>query len=173
MQPYISLLLFGFLFACEAPDPNNNPSSGENEFKTLEVETQINEADISFSDLIYVPIYSDIYIDQQNQNTLLAATLSIRNSSYDDSLFVSKIDYFSTDGSLVRSYLDRTISLPPMGTVNYVIERDDDTGGPGANFMVEISAKNPAVRPIVQAVMIGQNGNKAFSFITDGYSVLQ
>ncbi len=59
-----------------------------------------------------------------------------------------------------------------MATVNYVIEKDDDTGGHGANFIIALSSKNKNItRPVIQAIMIGQFGNKGFSFATDGYSV--
>lgn len=156
--------------ACGNPDPNLNPA-GENELKSLELEHPINKGEMEYSDTIYVPIYSDIYLDVQNQKTLLAATLSIRNTSYFDSLFITKIDYFNTEGELVRNYIDNSISIAPMGTINYVIEKDDDTGGSGANFIVVLNAKSKNVKPLIQAVMIGITGNKAFSFSTDGYSI--
>jgi hypothetical protein len=158
------------LVACGNPDPNLNPS-GENELKSLELDHPINKREMEYSDTFYIPIYSDIYLDVQNQKTLLAATLSIRNTSYADSLFITKIDYFNTTGELVRSYIENSISIAPMGTINYVIEKDDDTGGSGANFIVVINAKNKNVKPLIQAVMMGITGNKAFSFSTDGYSV--
>jgi hypothetical protein len=72
---------------------------------------------------------------------------------------------------MVRSYIDNVISIPPMATVNYVVDKNDDTGGPGANFIVELNAKTKNVDPIIQAVMIGQTGNKGFSFTTEGYVV--
>ncbi|UAM98376.1 DUF3124 domain-containing protein [Polaribacter litorisediminis] len=165
----ISLLCI-FLLSCVSPDPNLD-KKGKNELKALEIERTISKEEQNFHDTIYIPIYSDIYFDQQNQKVLLAATLSIRNTSYNDSLFISKIDYFNTEGKLVRSYVQNLINLPPMATVNYVIEKDDDTGGPGANFIVEINSKNKNVKPVVQAVMIGEAGNKGFSFATDGYSL--
>lgn len=173
MKIKYTLLFFLFLIitSCDRPDPNKN-IKGQDELKSLEIEGKIDQDKMSFHDIVYVPIYSDIYIDFQNQSSLLAATLSIRNTSFTDSLFLTKIDYYNTTGLKVRSYLDKTISLPPMGTVNYVIEKDDDTGGPGANFIVELNAKNKKLRPLIQAVMIGENGNKGFSFSTDGYSVL-
>ncbi len=156
--------------SCTKTNPNTD-ETGADELASLEVSDPIEKSETEYSDVIYVPIYSDIYIDVNNQNSLLAATLSIRNTSYSDSLFISTIDYFNTDGSLVRSYVENQISLRPMATINYVIEREDDTGGSGANFIVRLSAKNANVKPIVQAVMVGQNGNKGFSFTTDGYSI--
>jgi hypothetical protein len=58
-----------------------------------------------------------------------------------------------------------------MATLNYVIEKDDDTGGPGANFIVALSARNANIRPLIQAIMIGHNGNIGFSFATNGHSL--
>lgn len=166
----VIILLCIFLFSCGSPDPNLD-KKGKDELKALEINRTIGKDEQKFHDTIYVPIYSDIYVDQQNQKVLLAATLSIRNTSYNDSLFISKIDYFNTGGELVRSYIENLINLPPMATVNYVIEKDDDTGGPGANFIVELNSKNKDAKPVVQAVMIGETGNKGFSFSTDGYSL--
>lgn len=167
---FVSLLIALFLLSCEEPTPNID-NTGKDELKSHEMDHEIVKEEIEFQDLIYVPIYSDIYVDQQNPSTLLSATLSIRNTSYSDSLFISKIDYFNTEGVLVRSYIEKPISLPPMATINYVIEKDDDAGGPGANFIVSLSAKNKDVNPLIQAIMIGQTGNKGFAFSTNGHSI--
>lgn len=167
---FLYTFVFFVFFACESKDPNMD-SQGQDELKSLEITSTINATTLPYQDEVYVPIYSDIYVRKSNQKALLAATLSIRNTSYQDTLYISKIDYFNTEGNLVRSYLDGTISLSPMGTINYVIERDDDTGGSGANFMVKLSAKNKQIKPLIQAIMIGHDGNNGFSFSTDGYSV--
>jgi len=158
------------LCSCEAKNPNVD-QSGTDELESLEIEHEIPLEKKNFQDLIYVPIYSDIYIDQQNVKAPLSATLSIRNTSFSDSLFISKIDYYNTDGKLVRKFIKNPISLTPMASLNYVIEKYDDTGGHGANFIVDISAKNRDIRPIIQAIMIGQHGNKGIAFSTDGYSI--
>lgn len=158
------------LFACDNPDPNVT-KAGQDELKAHELSQEIDKSQIEYQDIIYVPIYSDIYADKINQKTLLSATLSIRNTSFTDSLFVTKIDYYNTDGELVRAYIDNAISISPMATVNYVIEKDDDTGGPGANFIVALSGKTGDLKPLIQAVMIGQVGNNGFAFSTDGYSI--
>lgn len=163
----IFLLIFS---ACQNPNPNIN-ENGKDELKAHEIKKELVVEDQNFIDVIYVPIYSDVYADMQNQKVLLSATLSIRNTSITDSIFLSKIDYYNTDGVLVRSYAENIISLPPMATINYVVEKDDDTGGPGANFIVELTSKNINIKPLIQAVMVGYIGNKAFSFLTDGYTI--
>jgi len=167
---YMLLLITAFFFSCEKPNPNLD-KSGEDTLKSLEIGRKIDRTKMAFQDTLYVPIYSDIYVDQRNQNTLLAATLSIRNTSYVDSLIISKIEYFNTTGDLVRSYVENSISIPPMATINYVVEKDDDTGGPGANFIVVINSRNREVNPLIQAVMIGESGNKGFAFTTNGHSI--
>ena len=170
---YLLCLSIVVIFSsCVQTDPNID-RRGEDELKALEIDRSITDLEQDFQDIIYVPIYSDVYVDEQNQKILLAATLSIRNTSFEDSIFISKIDYYNTEGNLVRSYIDNIISLPPMATVNYVIDKEDDSGGPGANFIVELSSKSREVMPIIQAVMIGHTSNRAWSFVTDGYSILK
>jgi len=168
----IAVIAIGsILYSCENQNPNLD-KSGKDELKSLELDHKFDKNLMKYNDTIYVPIYSNIYVDKQNQKRLLAATLSIRNTSYLDSLFVTKIDYFNTEGALVKNYISKPISLPPMASINYVIEKEDDTGGSGANFIVTLSGKNAYTLPIVQAIMIGENGeNKGFSFSTDGYSI--
>lgn len=166
---YFMVTMILLLLGCGNPDPNVTPN-GKDELKSLELDRQLTKVDKQYSDVVYVPIYSDIYIDKLNQKSLLSATLSIRNTSMSDSIFISVIDYYNTEGELVRSYIDNPIVLSQMATVNYVIEKEDTTGGTGANFIVKLYSDNK-VKPIIQAIMIGENGNKGFAFSTDGYSI--
>ena len=39
------------------------------------------------------------------------------------------------------------------------------------NFIVALNAKSSNVKPLIQAIMIGQYSNKGFAFSTDGYSI--
>ncbi len=164
------LILAITIVGCDRPDPNIT-SEGQDELELLQVEQPINNSKMEYNDIVYVPIYSDIYVNQFKQKQLLAATLSIRNSSSTDSLFISEITYYNTKGIKVRDFISKPIGLAPMASINYVIEKDDDTGGHGANFIVHLSSRNPALKPIIQAVMIGEIGNNAFAFLTDGYSI--
>jgi len=168
---YIITLTSLFLMSsCVNSDPNVT-SKGVDELKSLELERTLSNSDKRFEDIVYVPIYSDIYFDLVNQNLLISATLSIRNTSIQDSLFISVIDYYNTEGVLVRKFIDQPIALSPMASVNYVIEKEDSDGGPGANFIVNLYSENPNIKPLIQAVMVGSHSNKAFAFATDGYSI--
>lgn len=163
------IILSFFFVSCIETNPNVN-ESGEDELVSLEVDHRLPDDEVEFSDSVYVPIYSDIYVDSDNPKCLLTATLSIRNTSFKDSLFVSTIDYYDSDGEKLNQFLDKTIALEPMASVNYVVEREDDRGGSGANFIVVMQAKTNISTPVVEAIMIGEYSNKSFSFTTSGYS---
>jgi len=166
----IALCLLGGLAACEE-EPPNLTSKGNDVFQVLEVEEKVEYSKAHYEDTIYVPIYSDIYVSKFNPKSQLAATLSIRNTSIKDTLYVSTINYYNTKGELVRSYIDNTIMIDPMATVDYVIEKEDESGGSGANFLLNLSSKDTNIKPVIQAVMVGVDGNKAYAFTVDGYSL--
>ncbi|SUD91289.1 DUF3124 domain-containing protein [Psychrobacter phenylpyruvicus] len=157
------------LSGCNPPenDPNILYSDEHKDpIKELEVDA-IPSNDMPFQKLYYVPVYSNIYGDEDSPKVMLSATLSIRNTSLDNSLYVTKIDYYNTKGDFVRSYLTKSIELPPMGTLNYIVEKHDDTGGDGANFVVAIESEAKNISPLIESIMIGTFNNKAFSFTSD------
>lgn len=119
---------------------------------------------------VYVPVYSNIYQRTRNDRTLLTSTLSIHNTSETDTLYISRIDYYNTEGKLVRNYIKSPIFLNTFETLEYVVDESDETGGSGANFVIEWYG-NKKLNPIFQAVMIGGLGNKSFSFTTEGVEV--
>ena len=57
-----------------------------------------------------------------------------------------------------------------METIHYVIEQQDNSGGSGANFLIEWYSKKQ-LNPLFQAVMVGGLGAQAFSFTTEGIEV--
>lgn len=116
---------------------------------------------------VYVPVYSNIYQRTRNDRTQLTSTLSIHNTSETDTLFISRIDYFNTEGKFVRSYIKSPIYLSTFETLEYVVDEEDVSGGSGANFVVEWYG-NTKLNPLFQAVMIGGLGSKSFSFVTEG-----
>lgn len=139
--------------------------------KKLETKNELNSESFQYHQRFYVPIYSDIYVDKDNPKILLAATLSIRNTTLENPLYVTKIDYYNTQGDFIRSYLDKPIKIPPTGTLNYIVDKDDDTGGAGANFIIDVEGINDSVEPVIEAVMVGHYSNKGFSFLTTGRPV--
>lgn len=118
---------------------------------------------------IYVPIYSHIYhYSSQNHAINLAATLSIRNTDSSHSIVLRVVDYYDTDGKLIQKYIENPVELKPMASTDFFIERDNISGGSGANFLVEWVAEAAVYDPIVEAVMINTDASQGISFVSSG-----
>ena len=122
---------------------------------------------------IYVSVYSSIYLGLESEPLMvnLAATVSVRNVSAQHPLILTHVRYYDSAGKPVRDYLKEPGELGPMATVEYVVKRDDTTGGPGANFVIEWTGPAGMDEPLVEAVMIGQSGHAGFSFISQGKAI--
>lgn len=174
---YISILLVAamtVLSGCDQKqDPNVMLSEGQKDpIKELEMTNTVDRSGFAYKETFYVPIYSDIYTDRDNRKVLLSATLSVRNTTLKKSLYINKIDYYDTHGAFVKSYLTKPIEFPAMATLNYIVEKEEDKGGSGANFIIEVEGVDDTVTPVIEAVMIGNFSNKAFSFLTQGTPVI-
>ena len=122
---------------------------------------------ISQGQVVYVPAYSHIY-HEDGKPHMLTITMSVRNTSDENDIVVRSIRYFDTKGKEVKSYLNKPVTLGPLGTTEILVERDDATGGSGANFLVDWVAANPIPEPIIEAVMIGTTGKQGISFARNG-----
>lgn len=134
---------------------------------------RINTEQLQYSGSTYLSVYSEIYDMTDETKHLLTATVSLRNTSLTDSLFVSKADYFNTKGQLIRSYVQEPIYLVPMETVEIVINRKDTTGGSGANFIFDWQMRNKSAEPLFESVMIWTTGTQGISFLSKGVSLQQ
>ncbi|MGP5176458.1 MULTISPECIES: DUF3124 domain-containing protein [Psychrobacter] len=173
----VSILLatmIALISGCNSSTTDPNVAFSENKqdpIKELEITSEVNHSQLSYKETFYVPIYSDIYIDKENRKVLLSATLSVRNTTLKKSLYVNKIDYYDTGGTLIKSYLNTPLELPAMGTLNYIVEKEESKGGSGANFIIEVEGIDETVKPVIEAVMLGNFSNKAFAFSTEGVPV--
>jgi len=120
--------------------------------------------------VVYVPAYSHIYHDD-GEPYLLTITRSVRIPSLDHEIVVKSVRYFDTKGKQVKSYLTKPVRLPALATTEFLVERDDATGGSGANFLVEWVAEEEVTEPIIEAVMIDTKGQQGISFARSGRSV--
>jgi hypothetical protein len=83
------------------------------------------------------------------------------------------VRYFDSAGKPVRDYINGPAELAPLATVEFVIQRADAAGGPGANFLIHWKGPEDVDEPIVEAVMVGEsgNGNAGISFTSAGRNV--
>lgn len=98
----------------------------------------------------------------------LAATVSVRNVSIVHPITLDWVGYYDSLGKQVREHLEKASTLPPMGSVEFVIQRSDTTGGPGANFLIRWHAAAAVDEPLIEAIMLGQSGNAGISFSSRG-----
>jgi hypothetical protein len=115
-------------------------------------------AQLSDGQTIYVPAYSHIYVGNDETPTLLTVTASIRNTDQKQSINVTKVDYYDTEGTIVKRIIDSAVNLKPLESIRYVIPYKDKAGGSGANFIVEWKSDRLVNPPIVETIMIGRQG---------------
>jgi hypothetical protein len=119
---------------------------------------------------VYVPVYSSLYLGLNIKQRMveLAATVSVRNVSASHPIVIESVRYYDSAGKLIRGYVDNPSALPPLGSVEFVIQRSDTAGGPGANFLIRWKGPPTVDEPMIEAVMLGQSGNGGISFTSTG-----
>ncbi|HCY87605.1 MAG TPA: hypothetical protein DHV36_20895 [Desulfobacteraceae bacterium] len=127
--------------------------------------------DLSDGQTLYVPAYSHIYIGHKATPYMLTVTLSIRNIDPGSSITISAVDYYGTEGKLIRRLIEAPLTLKPMSSTRYVIPAPDKTGGSGANFIVKWSATGKINAPIVETIMIGTQSQQGISFTSRGQAI--
>jgi hypothetical protein len=126
---------------------------------------------LSKGQTVYVPAYSNVFSGPKRRPFQLAATLSIRNTDLAASFRVTSIDYYDTNGKLVRRYLGKPLALAPLGSYYVHIEENDVRGGFGANFIVRWEADRIINAPIIECVMIGATSGQGISFVSPGQEI--
>jgi len=119
----------------------------------------------------YLSVYSQIYSQTEKKTHDLTATVSIRNTNREDTLYIDHAHYFNTKGELIRSYFNQPIFVLPMETVEIVIDEIDKEGGTGANFLFDWRRGKAANDPLFESVMISTSGQQGLSFAVQGKRV--
>lgn len=164
MRLLIGLLIFFLLFGCNNRDKNISIQTTNWDERAINLD--LNREYKTGSS--YLSVYSEIYDLTEETTHLLTATVSMRNTNTIDSLFVTRADYYNTEGKLIRSYLTQPIFLGPLETVEIVIHRRDTSGGSGGNFIFDWAININTHEPLFEAVMIWTTGNQGISFATRG-----
>lgn len=129
-------------------------------------------SELSKGQTLYVPAYSHIYSGDNEKPFLLTITLSIRNIDINQPITITKVDYYETQGDLLKKMLGTSVTLKPLESMRYVIPQKDKTGGSGANFIVEWEAVDYVNPPIVETIMIGTQAQQGISFTSRGHPII-
>lgn len=116
----------------------------------------------------YLSIYSQIYSLTEHRKHDLTVTVSMRNTSEVDTVFIESARYFDGGGKLIRSYFRDPIYITPLETVDIVIDEKDREGGTGANFLFDWRKAANDPDPLFEAVMLSTSGQQGISFTTQG-----
>lgn len=127
---------------------------------------------LSDGQTIYIPAYSHIYSGIKTRPFLLTITLSIRNIDPKNQIKIITADYYETQGQLLKQHIKNQVTLNPLESLQYIIPEKDESGGSGANFLVEWKSDKPVNPPIVEAVMIGTKSQQGISFISRGREII-
>lgn len=131
------------------------------------------EIRLSKGQSVYVPAYSNVYSGPKKNPYQLATMLSIRNVDPVAGFKVTSIDYYDNDGRLIRRYLDKAMTIGPLGSSHIYLEEKDARGGFGANFIVRWRAERTINAPIIECVMIGATGGQGISFVSSGQEITE
>jgi len=127
---------------------------------------------LSDGQTIYVPAYSHIYSGNRETPFLLTVTLSIRNIDPKHQIKIIVVDYYETQGKLLKKYVEKPVILNPLESLRYVIPERDKAGGSGANFIVEWKSDKFVNPPIVESIMIGTQSQQGISFTSRGQTII-
>lgn len=130
------------------------------------------------SQTLYLPIYSHLWHGNLDKGgnpdkSYLSALVSVRNTDTKNPIKVLSARYYDTDGKLLKDFVPKVRTIPPLGTLELFIERREDEGGSGANFLIRWQAEATVNTPQVEAVHVDLYSTKALSFITSARPIAE
>jgi len=123
---------------------------------------------VSKGQVIYVPVYSHIYIGDRERPFLLTVTLSIRNTDRNAPITIQKVVYYDSNGNQLNAYLNKPMVLDKLSSTRFVVRESDKSGGSGASFLVEWESDQAVSPPLVETIMIGAQTQQGISFTSRG-----
>jgi len=165
---YTTILLFFVILAgChlnnKKADKQIKQSHPSHVYNFVKVDT----SQLKYFETNYLPVYSDIYYQDGTKRLPVTTTISIRNTSLTDSAYIISSVYYDSYGKELNSYLDSTLLLSPLESIELVVKEEENEGGAGANFIIEWAAKKYADQLLIQSVMISTYGQQGVSFLSE------
>lgn len=102
---------------------------------------------LTYKRQVYVPV--NLYQKLRQGQKIL---LKVRNASFTDSIYLSRLDYYDSEGALLSTILDSTLLIKPMATSEITI-RNKEFKKNGDNLIVQWYSKTVS-KPVVQAIVI-------------------
>lgn len=167
MKITTALIIGLLLLSCE----NQKEVSSLNPENWQKRAATIKASDSLVSGTSYLSVYSQIYGKNEHRTHDLTATISMRNTNSDATIYIESAMYYDTSGKLIRSYFENPIFLAPMEAVEIIIDTMKREGGSGGNFIFKWLINPAANEPLFEAVMISASGQQGLSFTTRGLRI--
>lgn len=169
MKKVLGLLaiILGLLTSCDEPTRESNFELPK--WSSDVVSLPANDSLISGK--TYLPVYSQVYSISEQRTLNLTVMASLRNISEKHEVYLTRAEYYSTSGELIRTYLDNPVALDPLETIEIVISENDFSGGTGANFIFEWHIPAGGNEPLFEGVMNSTLGQQGLSFTTEGKKI--
>ena len=100
----------------------------------------------------------------------MSANLIVRNTDSANSIQITEVIYYDSEGKLIKSYLNSPKNLKPMASTYFLIETLDTSGGWGANFIIKWKSANKVTQPLIEAIHSGTY-HGAYIFSTRGWPI--
>lgn len=165
---FLAIAAMIILSACTSPRTTPQGQDDQTLANQAQQVTLDENSKIVTGQTLYVPVYPYIYYEDQKRLFNLATTLSIRNTDLANPIIITCVRYYNSGGQLVRQYLDRPIQLAALASTDFFITTSDNSGGLGANFIVDWVAQTNVSEPIIETVAIGTGFQQGISFISPG-----
>lgn len=164
LQLFLALLVCVPFLACstERPEPASKPIPLNPE--SLAIPDQGGKK--IRGQVLYLPVYSNIPAGSKRKYDV-SAFVAIHNTDLNRPISIKKIDFFDTEGKIVRNYITSDQELKPLATRIYTVAKDDQSGT-GANFIVEWIAEQQVSEPLIESVMTDLSGNVVMAFLSPG-----
>ncbi|MBB3699664.1 DUF3124 domain-containing protein [Flammeovirga yaeyamensis] len=176
----VTLALISLCFiGCQQPQQQENNNSIEEihletSRKSLHYIDKKDTPELVGKKSFYVSSYSNLYHQSGKSKIYFTVVLSLRNTSPTESLFFTKIDYYDSDGNLLKNYLKKNLEIKPLGSAEYIVEFREKVSGAGANFIVEYGAPHELKnKPIIEAINLGYIGQHGFAFTSSAQEIIQ
>jgi hypothetical protein len=130
------------------------------------------EVELSTGGSVYVSAYSKIFAGPKGVTVSLTSLLSIRNTDSKFPITILRMDYYDSEGRLIRSFIEKPIQVRPLGSIHYYLNQHTE-GGPGAKFIVTWCSQEPVNKPIIESLMSDRSGTQGISFRCPGREITE
>jgi hypothetical protein len=126
---------------------------------------------LSKGQTVYVPAYSHVLMGDRPLEFNMATTLNVRNTDTKQFIVIRKVNYYDSNGKLVKALLSEPKRLGPLASTSFFVKETDTSGGLNPSFIIVWDAEKRVNSPFIESVMIGGRGGQGISFVSQGQEI--